>query len=275
MSKLQTVLGIVMLCSFGFPNYQVEWSLSPFDPNQSSVFSQDAADYDVDGDGVPNVVVADGGKFMVLSGSGSVVWSEDVPSPFVVWVDVDSPFHIANTDNDANKELVLEVYYWNGSSSHYKFLVYDCVTHALDYVSPDMNSRGTVTNICTVTDVDDDGMSEICVLAGYPSRTLNVYGWTSALDEGAVVPGRRGRSTAVPSPAHGVVRFSIPRAADGEFGIVIADMAGRIVRSLRSAGRAGLNLVVWDCRDDSGQEVPCGTYVYSAGEATGRLEVVR
>jgi hypothetical protein len=80
-------------------------------------------------------------------------------------------------------------------------------------------------------------------------------------------PGPHGLTThlsvAQPNPFRSstTVRYTIPRA--GKVEVAIYDVAGRLVRSLRSGSvPAGSHEVVWDGRDDAGNQVASGVYLY-------------
>jgi hypothetical protein len=70
-----------------------------------------------------------------------------------------------------------------------------------------------------------------------------------------------GLSRAYPNPASGplTIGFSLP--ASSEVSLLIMDQNCEIVRTLLAGTKdAGSYVVIWDCKDDSGQDLPTGIY---------------
>ncbi len=95
-----------------------------------------------------------------------------------------------------------------------------------------------------------------------------------------LVPGWMTLYQNVPNPfnASTEIRFSLPE--DGNASLVIYDLLGKAVRTLVSGPcEAGVHRVVWDGRDDAGNPVPSGVYIYrlTAGEESllRRMMLVR
>jgi hypothetical protein len=84
---------------------------------------------------------------------------------------------------------------------------------------------------------------------------------------------------AKPNPSDGALelRFRLPEALP--VSVEVFDLAGRKIRSLRSAGDlpAGDQALNWDGRDDRGAPLPGGVYLVrvSAGRDTARQKLVR
>jgi hypothetical protein len=171
--------------------------------------------------------------------------------------------YVGNTDGDAAAELVLLCYSYSSGYSG-RFYVYDCNTHNQEFASPVKQGYPSLA----VADVDGDNKNEICIVSGAASRVLEVYGSDEAdleeVPEGSPVE----RVTPAPNPATGHVMLSLPAVPGGV--VEITDVAGRVVRRLEAAGS-----VAWDCRDDGGQPVPAGVYLYRQGEFRGRVAVAR
>jgi hypothetical protein len=276
MHRWMVCLSVAALCSQGFAGYILKWSVPGFNPDQSSMFSENEIDYDVNSDGLPELFINDGPRELILDRDGNPVWDITPPSSHDVWRNSWPPFHICNTDGDPAKELVLELHRQDGPTLYYAFAVYDCDSRALEYTSPDMVIHGHCVGNCRVLDVDGDSRSEIAVFTGGATRSLDLYEWVSdGVDEGSGLTPEPARSMAIPSPSRQSVRFTVQRPEAGRFDVAVFDAAGRVVRVLRVDGRAGANPVVWDGCDGSGRLVPCGTYQYSADGEAGRLELVR
>ena len=171
---------------------------------------------------------------------------------------------IANTDGDANKELVFSAYSVSPSYSG-KFYVYDCQTHAQEFTSPLKSGYLTVS----VADIDGDNKSEICCISGTAgSRILEVYGSNDADVNETHGPGLEQTSVKpFPNPARRIVRLPVAPEASGT--VTVSDLTGRVVRILTGSGD-----VVWDCCDMAGNQVPRGTYIFCAGPASGKVEVI-
>jgi hypothetical protein len=95
---------------------------------------------------------------------------------------------------------------------------------------------------------------------------------------GASSPGARPlRLTARPTVSSGATRLSFGRSLDAPAALVIFDIGGRVVRTLRAG--AGTGYVDWDGRDGGGRIVGAGVYlarlVAGGGAVTTRMVVVR
>jgi len=102
----------------------------------------------------------------------------------------------------------------------------------------------------------------------------------SDVPHGPVLPVRVTLEGNFPNPFNPstVIRFSLPAA--GPIRLTVLDMRGRTVRVLRSGpAAAGSQQAAWDARDDSGNAVPSGLYLYrlEAGSAvqTGKMIFMR
>lgn len=266
MTRISAVL--VICCATLSADYVVEWSASGLSTYSTVYTASRTNDYDVDGDGIPDVIVLDDCccEMRVYSGvTGSLIWTINLPTGYLL-----RKFYVGNTDRDASKELVLGMSTTTGFG---RFLIYDCESHNLEYASPEKRLR-IQPDCFAVADVDGDGMKEICFIGGDSLATLDVYGWSGPGIQENPSSDSRTTGAVVPSPARRSVRFSIPPSEDDEREVTITDVAGRVVRKFRAEDRRGTNTVVWDCRDNTGRTVPTGTYLYSCGNTAGKLEVV-
>lgn len=67
-----------------------------------------------------------------------------------------------------------------------------------------------------------------------------------------------------PNPAHGAVALEFALADPARVEVNVYNTAGRQIRTLvRTCMPQGSHRVIWDGKDDSGQEVSCGTYLFT------------
>ena len=60
-----------------------------------------------------------------------------------------------------------------------------------------------------------------------------------------------------------MISYQVPQSRNGLLNITIYDMLGRNVRTLvNEEASAGFYRIEWDGRDDSGQQVVSGMYIY-------------
>ncbi len=87
-----------------------------------------------------------------------------------------------------------------------------------------------------------------------------------------------------PNPGDGVRVFSFQATSPGSVEATVYTASGRAVWHGTSDCSMGYNQLVWDGRDDDGDRLACGTYIYrlrmesdqgGAGEKVGRLVVIR
>jgi hypothetical protein len=85
-----------------------------------------------------------------------------------------------------------------------------------------------------------------------------------------------------PNPCSDRAAVSWTQTAPAPVDLTVYAASGRRVRRIRSIpGEAGYNQVLWDCRDDDGDPVASGSYIYLLGvegggsERTGVIAVVR
>ncbi len=261
MKNGRVVMLIAVFAAAASGAYVVEWTASGMNYAYSTVYSSDtSARYDANGDGIPDIFVTDSAALRIYSGvSRSLIWT--VPSGG--YSTIGFPY-IANTDGDPAKELVIAAYTYNYPNYAGKFFIYDCASRSLEYSCPQKSGYPSLS----VADVDGDGKSEILLLSGATSRTLEVYGWDGAdIMEAPESPALE-RVAAAPNPAAGHVMLSLPASPGGP--VEVVDAAGRVVRRLEASGS-----VAWDCRDDDGTPVPAGNYLYRQGAFRGRVAVVR
>jgi len=253
--------GLALALAAAQGGYVVEWSASGLVYSMAYAYTGGNTSYDVTGDSIPEVFVTDSSSLKVYSGvTRGLIWT--VPSGGYGYMGFP---YVGNTDGDAAAELVLLCYSY---SSGYvgKFFVYDCATHNQEFASPQKSGYPSMG----VADVDGDNKNEICIVSGTGSRILEVYGSTDAgCDEAAGAPALQ-RSTAAPNPANRLVRLVLQQGS-GSGVVEVTDAAGRVLRRLEARGPEA----VWDCRDDSGQPVPDGVYLWRCGSESGRISICR
>ena len=239
--------------------YVIEWT-APLSYSAAYGYTSNRDySYDITGDSIPEIYVSDSTALKVYNGvTHNLIWTIPLACSYGGY-----PI-IANTDGDANKELVFSAF--NATPSYTgKFYVYDCATHSLEYQSPVKSGYPSLS----VADIDGDSKSELCLVSGPGgSRILEVYGSDAQDVQESPAPETRAETPLpFPNPARRIVQLPVAPVAPGS--VTVFDLSGRIVRTLSGSGAA-----VWDCRDDTGTPVPAGTYVFSSGSLTGRVEVV-
>jgi hypothetical protein len=254
------LVGIALLLGAAQAAYVLEWSATGLVYSMAYCYTGGNTGYDVNGDSIPDIFITDSSSLKVYSGvSHSLIWT--IPSNGYLYLGFP---YVGNTDGDAAKELVLLCYSYSSGYTG-RFYVYDCQSHTQEYASPVKNGYPSLA----VADVDGDNKNEICIVSGTTTRILEVYGSNDAgCDEISADPVLHER--VAPNPAAGVVRFMVPLAECASV-VEVTDVAGRVIRRL--VGRAPE--VVWDCRDESGQPVPPGVYVWRSGEEGGSVTVCR
>jgi hypothetical protein len=253
------ILLATALVSSALAAYVVEWSTALSYSMAYGYTSNQDYSYDITGDSIPELFVSDSSSLKVFNGvTHSLIWTIPLAYPYGGY-----PL-IANTDGDANKELVFSAYSVTPSYTG-KFYVYDCLTRNLEYSSPTKSGYLSIS----VADIDGDHKSEICSISGPGGRrVLEVYGSDAQDIQEPPAPETESRSAqAFPNPARHLVSLPVAPGAPGL--VLITDLSGRVVRSL-----AGSASALWDGSDDAGLPVPPGTYVFRTGSMSGKVELV-
>jgi hypothetical protein len=110
-------------------SYVIEWSASLNYGYATAYTSNRTMSYDANGDSLPDVFVTDSSSLKVYSGATrGLIWTIN-GAPYTT---LGFPY-IANTDGDANRELVMSGSRYDQSYVyHGKFFVYDCQSHNLE-----------------------------------------------------------------------------------------------------------------------------------------------
>lgn len=83
-----------------------------------------------------------------------------------------------------------------------------------------------------------------------------------------------------PNPFREEVTFRIEMPEEAEVYLQISDLSGKVIRTFRSEGKVkGLQRLIWDAKDDGGNAISAGVYIYRLrlGPKTeyGRVEYIR
>jgi len=271
-------------------------------------FSEHLASYpatgDLDGDDSLEVVVAVGPVLRCLRAStGTDKWTFPVASGYYI---VSSPA-LADLDGDDSLEVLFaEVKQNNPSDPNRPMWILNC------HGNPLWNDTvGTTMADITCGDVNRDGKAEFAM--GPTMRSAGF--WLFGVDTAAVRPGKidwptlqhdiwrtgwygyQGPHMAVtemgkgqgfrepgwlrasPNPFAATTKISFmpPASSSQLLSLRVFDASGRMVRSLRAAGRqpSAVGSLVWDGCDDLGRPVPAGLYFVCPEGATVRTRLVK
>lgn len=260
-------LGLLTILSACIAGYIVEWDLPLPRSGSGSIGYSAPPLFDANGDSLPDVVVYSPDSVTLYDGaSRQRFWAISRPSGYTYV----SLWRLAQADADPSRELIYVAYRISAENViFYRFYIRDCRTHALEFTSPEMSHYVGVM----IGDIDGDGMEEMgCNTGDSLNARLKVYGWSGpGVDELPVSRPRVALPVASPVPSSGPIALAVPYAPPGT-PVVIADASGRAIRTLVNPGS---ELVVWDARDANGLPAPPGVYFFTAGEVSGKLEVVR
>jgi hypothetical protein len=97
---------------------------------------------------------------------------------------------------------------------------------------------------------------------GWPSDAVSAQVTSAGVEEGSFPTGisRMGHFSPNPATAAASIPITISTAAAGSASLTLYDVTGRQIADISSQLTAGLNNVLWDCHDDSGNRVPGGLY---------------
>jgi len=255
---------------FLWAQYSNEWTSS----NLGQYGWGGAYGYDIDNDGLVEYYVRQAGQLTFYNGDYSVEWSISVPG--FDYVSITSPRDIdgnglsipLNTDNDAAGEIIITAYYYNtGNNTYYgKFRIYDAATRIMEYESPQITGfYGSATQ----EDIDGDGRDEIILTRfGSSANTsyVDVYAYTGTGINENTSYALKERIIVNPNPATSStsIMFSItPDECNDPVRVSVHDVSGRCIRVLFFTAQAipGTYEFIWDGMDESGMDVPSGTYL--------------
>lgn len=178
-----------------------------------------------------------------------------------------------NTDNDNAKECVfIRV---SASMSYYQIRVIDGITGTLEwelppywyFIATDSNTYNAFYP--RLIDVDGDDRYEI-LFYGQPnsgdSLRWYLYGYTTYIEEGQGLIKQYQDiqlSQSFPNPAKTFTTIEYSLTKRAEVVLKIYNSAGQLVRSYHDGIKdPGTYALQWDCRDEKGTELPCGSYFY-------------
>jgi len=246
---------LLVLVSAALAGYSIEWQM-PLHRASALVYGWHPPD--VNGDGLPDLCVSYGS-----SPCDSVAFFSGITHQRFLSISNIYPqaagwgVVTANTDADPAPEAVVSWYYTT-PPCHFRFRVYDCVNGTCDFESPDFT--GASFQIPLLVDIDDDGMTEICLSYGDTlNSTWEAWGWSAGAEEICPPSASGSCLRVVPSVSlapviiHGVPASNSP--------VQISDACGRIVRILATAA---LGPVPWDGTDDQSRPVTPGCYFVRA-----------
>jgi len=238
--------------------------------------------YDVDGSGHPNLWGRGAGRVIIYNADYQPWWTincagHDYPMLAIPRdVDGDGLVRPVDLNGDGTGEVVVGAYRVDGGSFSGRFWVYDAVTRQLQYESPDL--PGFIGSV-QLDDVDGDGRHEM-IITRYDHTAgwgyVEVYGYEGS---GVAGPGeyrrRTGTAQALPTVTRAGTEVGYELVAGGFTRLRLFDAAGREVRQLvRAELPPGRYAVRWDGRDETGRELPAGSYSYRL-EASGQVEAGR
>lgn len=152
---------------------------------------------------------------------------------------------------------------------------------------------GATDSVCGVRMTDASGWRSIMLEFGleampdsqrylFVDRVMNWGGVAAGIedDEIARTPNKLELLPAFPNPFNDLVTicFSVPNETPTK--IEVYDISGRVVREFNLAAAAkGTNFVRWDAKNESGERLPTGTYLYRVEanglSATGKLVYIK
>jgi hypothetical protein len=147
---------------------------------------------------------------------------------------------------------------------------YDVVNMTARGVNARQNYWGVTTrNAIRGRIYDGRDSSGLGIVSFWPAKDTCADTATAAAEAGLAITS----ATAVPSGA-GIVEVTYTLSAPGNVEAEVVNIAGRPIRRLATdaEGNAGLNVLLWDGRSDTGLTVPAGRYVVRLRATSARGE---
>jgi hypothetical protein len=282
--------------------YAGDGTLEATIPYEGTVFYSTAVALgDLDSDGLAEIVVQTNEWLNVLRGDGTAYpgWPVHLGSP--LWMGNSSPV-IGDVDGDGDQDIVVTVQQ-AGSGTQGEVHAYDSDGSMLAaFPKPLPMGAGGVP---AIADFDLDGRNEIIVTGCYwdgttgdhpkvwafdlqgetyggiewgqfmhdEGHTGNYFGdpWVSVVGEGGLADAlQTGAIRVSPNPARVGSRITLGGPVEQGSPIMVYSAGGRLVRVLDSD-----HDLIWEGRDQNGNQVPPGAYFVRSGISSGRAIVIR
>jgi choice-of-anchor B domain-containing protein len=135
---------------------------------------------------------------------------------------------------------------------------------------------GATTVIVSALGFDSDNSSVTIPVGGTVTHNVALGSGATGVGNGSQAAGVVTVSSAWPNPARdGGSAFDLALPSEANLRADVYDLSGRRIRSLASGVyAAGRHTIHWDARDDAGQQVAAGTYLYRI-EAAGQARSVK
>lgn len=198
---------------------------------------------------------------------------------------LESAFRISNDidaedcDFDGNVDLIasnnsandLSVFLGNGDETAQPHLRYGSKYSPRQSIVADFTGD-LVPEIVSMIDLPPSGFACAVVVA----RGLSDPPGTGSVDPAPTATG----VFALPNPSSGMVTFRYAASPDGPGQVRIVDPSGKQVRVLsRISGQEAGHDLLWDGRDDRGEEVKSGIYFYrmsiAGNDSSGKIVIIR
>jgi hypothetical protein len=112
-----------------------------------------------------------------------------------------------------------------------------------------------------VTWLQNDSMTADSVKPIYQGGKKMISELDQSIWEGSTARADR-LCRAVPNPCHNGTIFAFTLGTNRRYQIRIFDIQGRKIREITGSSKASENLVFWDCRNNKGEKVRSGVYLY-------------
>lgn len=134
---------------------------------------------------------------------------------------------------------------------------------------------GATTVIVSAVGFNSDNASVSIPVGGTVTHNVALGSGATGVGNGNGVAGVVTVSSAWPNPARSGSAFDLALPSESNVRADVYDLSGRRIRSLASGVyAAGRHTIHWDARDDAGQSVAAGTYLYRV-EAAGQARSVK
>lgn len=134
---------------------------------------------------------------------------------------------------------------------------------------------GATTIIVSAVGYNSDNSSVTIPINTTVTHNVALGSGSTGVGNGSGAAGVITVSNAWPNPARGGSAFDLALPSESNLRADVYDLSGRRIRTLASGVyAAGRHTIQWDARDDAGQQVAAGTYLYRI-EAAGQARSVK